>query len=188
MDLPDSQWLTAARVEPQAAAIWPRVTPARTRRLMALVGFTVTDGNPSRHGSQPRVTHLNGNLALPSLGPPSVPTSQRMRKTFDIVKAEEMRARAGNPSYAKIAAALGLKTRQSVGHWFRGRGEPDVQQMKGMAKVLGCHWLELVTDDTVIVYREDERDRLQMIRQMSEQDLEELDAYLAVKAASRRRK
>ena len=152
---------------------------------MALIRFTVTHGNPLFPASQPHVTRLNGSLLLPSFRRHAVPTSHPLRKTFDIVKAEAMRERAGNPSYAKIAAAMGLKARQTVGHWFRGRGEPDVQQMKGMAKVLGCHWLELVTDDTLVVYREDERRRLEQIRALGDGDLRELDAYLAVKAAAK---
>ena len=185
MDRPVSQWLTAARVAPHAAAIWPRVTPALTSLSMALIRFTVTNGNPMTPTSQPHVTRLNGNLPFPPFRLHSVPTSQSLRKTFDIVKAEEMRERAGNPSYAKIATAMGLKSRQAVGHWFRGRGEPDVQQMKKMAKALGCHWLELVKEDAVVIYREDERARVERMRELGEDDLRELDAYLAVKAASR---
>ncbi|MGH8171816.1 MAG: helix-turn-helix domain-containing protein [Rhodanobacteraceae bacterium] len=107
--------------------------------------------------------------------------AQQLLAVFDIAKAEALRRKAGNPSYAAIAAAMGLKSRQAVGHWFRGRGEPDVRQMKLMAEALHCHWLELVTDETVVVYREDELRRVEQMRSLDAEGLAELDAYLAFK-------
>lgn len=114
----------------------------------------------------------------------SPPPSHPVRPTFDIVKAKTFLDRSGK-SYAAIARALGFE-RQAVGHWFRGRGEPSVQQMKVMADELGCHWLELVTDDTLVVYREDERQRLERMRQLDDAALSELDAFLAFKAAQQK--
>lgn len=110
--------------------------------------------------------------------------SHPVRRTFDIVKAKAKLAEA-NKSYADLARPLGYE-RQAVGHWFRGRGEPTVQQMKIMAKELGCHWLELVTDDTLVIYREEERRRVERMRGLSAQDLAELDAFLAFKEAKTR--
>lgn len=121
-----------------------------------------------------------------------MPSSQPVRRTFDIVKAEVIRRRPenlqdnGDPiPYAEIARRIGLKSRQAVGHWFRGRGEPSVQQMKDMAKVLGCHWLDLVTEDTTILYRNDDIRRFEAMGKLSPGDLAELDAFLAFKAASK---
>lgn len=112
--------------------------------------------------------------------------SQPMRRTFDIKKAEEIRRRTDPPiTYAEIARQMGLQSRQAVGHWFRGRGEPNVQQLKQMAGVLGCHWLELVKDDTVVVYREEERQRINMIRELAPDALAELDAFLRFKTTTK---
>ena len=102
-----------------------------------------------------------------------------MRRTFDIMKAQAIRKNAGL-SYADIGERMGL-TRQAVGHWFRERGEPDVQQLKDLASALGCHWLELVTDDTVVLYREDEIRRWNRIRRLEDKDLADLDGFLALK-------
>ncbi len=110
--------------------------------------------------------------------------SQPVRRTFDIVKAKAKLDASGR-TYVDLGKRLGV-TRQAVGHWFRERGEPDVQQMKIMADELGCHWLELVTDDTLVVYREDERKRLEQMRQLPAEALAELDAFLAFKAAARK--
>ena len=85
-------------------------------------------------------------------------------------------------SYADLGRALGVE-RQTVGHWFRDRGEPSVQQMKMMAKELGCHWLELVDEQTMVVFQEAERDRLERMRSLSPEALAKLDAYLAIEAA-----
>lgn len=60
-----------------------------------------------------------------------------------------------------------------------------MQQMKVMAKELGCHWLELVTDDAVVVYREDEVKRVQRMRGLDTTELAELDAFLAFKAKAK---
>ena len=109
--------------------------------------------------------------------------SQPVRRTFDISKAEAMRARAGNPSYADLARGMGLKSRQAVGHWFRERGEPSVQQMKEMASVLGCHWLELVTDDAFVVYRQEEIDHFERWRKLSDEDRQELNRFIEFKLA-----
>lgn len=110
-----------------------------------------------------------------------MPKSQPVRRTFDIVKAKAILEKA-DKSYADLGRALGFE-RQAVGHWFRGRGEPSVQQMKIMAKELGCHWLELVTDDTMVIYREEERARVERMRNLAPGDLAELDAFLAFKAS-----
>lgn len=113
---------------------------------------------------------------------PSSPlTSHPEQPVFDIVKAKS-KVQAAGTTYAALARALGFE-RQAVGHWFRGRGEPSVQQMKVMAAALGCHWLELVTEETMVVYQAEERARLERIRSLTGGDLAELDAFLAFKAA-----
>lgn len=104
------------------------------------------------------------------------------RRAFDEGKAREKLDNAGK-SYADLARALGYE-RQAVGHWFRGRGEPNVQQLKIIAKELGCHWLELVTEDTLVVFQEEEIRRVQSMRQLGPDALAELDAFLAFKEAS----
>lgn len=109
--------------------------------------------------------------------------SQPVQQVFDIVKAKA-KLKAAGKGYPELAAALGYR-RQAVGHWFRGRGEPTVQQMKVIAEVLGCHWLELVTDDATVVFQTAEVERLARMRALDPADLAELDAYLAVKAAAK---
>jgi len=112
-----------------------------------------------------------------------MPTSHPLRPTFDIVKAKAKMKAAGK-TYADIGRALGYE-RQAVGHWFRNRGEPDVKQMKVMAAELGCHWLELVTDDTTVIFKEEERQRVERMRELSAAELSELDAFLAFKMKSK---
>lgn len=151
---------------------------------MALCVVMVTYGNPSHSDSQPRVTGAVGNLLYPLLARVlPVAKSQTVRSTFDIVKAKAKLRDAGK-SYADIAKPLGYE-RQAVGHWFRGRGEPNVQQMKIMAKELGCHWLELVTDDAMVVFQEAEIKRVQRMRNLDADGLAELDAFLAFKDAAK---
>ena len=133
--------------------------------------------------SQPRVTGPIGNLPYPPLFIIQMASSHSMRRTFDIVKAEVVR-KASGLTYADLARALKYE-RQTVGHWFRGRGEPSVQQMKGLALEMGCHWLQLVKEDTMIVFQEDEVRRLERLRSLSPQDLAEMDAFLAFKAANK---
>lgn len=104
--------------------------------------------------------------------------NQPLRPTFDKIKAREKMDAAGK-SYADLGRALGME-RQAVGHWFRDRGEPNVKQMKAMAAELGCHWLELVNEDAMVVYREDERQRIARTRALTPQQLAKLDAFLEV--------
>ena len=107
--------------------------------------------------------------------------SQPMTRLFDIVKANRWLESSGK-NMSDLARALGYE-RQAVGHWFRGRGEPNVQQMKVMSKALGCHWLELATEETLVVYKKEEIDRVARIRSLSSDELAQLDAFLAFKAA-----
>lgn len=102
---------------------------------------------------------------------------------FDTVKAKALLEKSGK-SMASVARALGYE-RQTVGHWFRGRGEPDVNQMKAMAKELGCHWVELLDDDSLVVYQADELIRVERMRNLDAASLVELDAFLSFKAANK---
>jgi len=106
--------------------------------------------------------------------------SQPLRRTFDTLKAQAKMKAAGK-SYADLGRALGIE-RQAVGHWFRYRGEPNVRQMKEMAKELGCHWLELVDENAMVVYAEAERARLARLRQLSPEALAKLDAFLELES------
>lgn len=169
-------------MEPVAAAISIRVTPARARRSIALGLFMGTNCNRDDLACQLRVTHHGGNLVYPLDTFVTMSQSQPLRRTFDTVKARQKMEAAGI-SYADLGRALGYE-RQAVGHWFRDRGEPNLQQMKVMAETLGCHWLELATEETMVVHREDELGRLSRIRQLDEAALAELDAFLAFKASS----
>lgn len=143
----------------------------------------VTKCNPIASHRQLHVTQCAGNISYPHPRVSPVPKSQAMRRTFDILKAKTKLDESGK-SYADLAKPLGYE-RQAVGHWFRGRGEPSVQQMKIMAKELGCHWLELVTEETIVIYREDERRRVEAMRELGPDGLAELDAFLAFKAATK---
>ncbi len=109
--------------------------------------------------------------------------SQPVRRTFDIVKAKA-RLGASGKTYVDLGRRLGV-TRQAVGHWFRGRGEPDVQQMKRMAEVLGCHWLELVTDETTVLYREEELRHYDLLRQLSPEQRSEVEDFIKFKLGNK---
>lgn len=182
IERPLAQCDTAALVTPQVSAISLRRSPAASRRLITLVWLMVTQRNRYAYGSQPHVTDALATLISPSPDVVPVPKSQPVRRTFDIPRAKAKMAAAGK-SYADLARRLGYE-RQAVGHWFRGRGEPDVQQMKVIAEELGCHWLELVSDDTTVVFQESERERLRAIRSLSKEDLQELDAFLRFKLSA----
>src|SRR5690606_17305484 len=97
---------------------------------------------------------------------------------FDRVKVKALMKAAGK-SYADIARPLGM-TRQAVGHWFRGRGEPERWQLKSMAQTLGCHWLELVDEESTVLFQQSERDRVAKIRRLSPEALAKLDDFLDV--------
>lgn len=187
---PVAQCETAARVTPRAAVMSDRLIPASSRRLIALVAVMVTEGNRCRPACQGHVTSLNGNLRYPRSASVPRPVSKTVRpsagkvQTFDIAKAIAKREAAGK-SYADLGRALGLE-RQTIGHWFRRRGEPNVQQMKALAKELGCHWLELVTEETTVIHRQDEAERVKRMRQLGADQLRELDDFLAFKIAQRR--
>ncbi len=56
-----------------------------------------------------------------------------------------------------------------------------MQQMKDMAKVMGCHWLELVTDDAFVVFRDDEVEHFQQWRQLTEAQRAEVDNFIKFK-------
>jgi Predicted transcriptional regulators len=143
----------------------------------------VTSCNPARRGSQPHVTGAAGNLLYPTFQSRPTSMSQPVRRTFDIVKAKA-RLGASGKTYVDLGRRLGV-TRQAVGHWFRGRGEPDVQQMKRMAEVLGCHWLELVTDETTVLYREEELRHYDLLRQLSPEQRSEVEDFIKFKLGNK---
>lgn len=130
---------------------------------------------------QRQVTRDIGNLLFPCILQCGTNMSQPVKRLFDIVKANCWLESSGK-NMSDLARALGYE-RQAVGHWFRGRGEPNVHQMKVMARELGCHWLELVTEETLVVYQKDEIARVERIRALNNDALAELDAFLAFKAA-----
>lgn len=145
-----------------------------------MIARMVTFCNPQRSHCQPHVTVVLGNILLPftPLTPTQMPHA--VRRTFDILKTQAKMAEA-KKTYADLARALGVG-RQAVGHWFRGRGEPSVQQMKVMAQELGCHWLELADENTMVVYREEERQRVEKMRHLTPEALAQLDAFLEFQA------
>ena len=101
-------------------------------------------------------------------------------RLLDIEKTKALMARSGK-SYADLGRALGLN-RQAVGHWFRKRGEPSVQQMKKIAAEIGVHWLELATEETLVVWQKEERRRVEMMRSLSPDEVAKLDAWLELNA------
>lgn len=144
------------------------------------MAFMVTNCNRATNRCQAHVTGLNGNILYPFGAEMTPLMTHPVRPAFDKIKARAKMDAAGK-SYADLGRALGIE-RQAVGHWFRDRGEPNVQQMKAMADELGCHWLELVDEETMIVYSEAERRRVAKTRSLSPEALAKLDAYLDVEA------
>lgn len=107
-----------------------------------------------------------------------MPHSVRQKPTnlLDVTKTKALMKRA-KASYASLGRALGMG-RQGVGHWFRGRGEPSVQQLKTMASELGVHWLELVDEETLVVWKDEERRRVERMRALTDEEKAKLDAWL----------
>lgn len=93
-----------------------------------------------------------------------------MSQTWNKLKTEQLRKRA-DVSYADLGRAMSPQLgRQAVGHWFRGRGEPDMKQIKAMAARIGCHWLELVSDDATVATDQESVEVVNLMRDMSPEE------------------
>lgn len=103
--------------------------------------------------------------------------SQSKIPTFDRIKAKA-RIQATGRSVADVARSIDLE-RQTVGHWLRGRGEPNMRQIYQLAQEIGCHWLELVDDQVVVLNDPAERQRVERIRAASPAVQAMIDALLA---------
>lgn len=103
--------------------------------------------------------------------------SQSVIPTFDRMKAKAKLQDSGK-SQAEVARDLGYE-RQTVGHWLRGRSDPDMQQLAQLARSLGCHWLELVNDEATVINDPEEARRVQRIRKASPERRALIDAILA---------
>lgn len=144
------------------------------------MAFMVTKRNRKSEGSQRHVTDGAGNVLLPPVQwllphmaqsvRPDPDTLWSPAKTKVLLKAKGLK-------YADLAAPLKL-TRQAVGHWFRNRGEPDMRQLKIIAKTLGVHWLELVDEEVDVVWNPAEKARLDQIRKLDPESLALIDAQL----------
>ena len=99
-----------------------------------------------------------------------------MGSTFNTTEAAA-RMRRRRLTYADIGRVVG-KTRQAVGHWFRNRGEPDVDDIKKMAPLLGVHWVELVQDGAVIANSPVEIEIVKGARELDARKLEQLRQYV----------
>jgi transcriptional regulator with XRE-family HTH domain len=110
--------------------------------------------------------------------PVPMPKSHTTIPTFDILKAK-VRIEATGRSVADIARSMGLE-RQTVGHWLRGRGEPNMKQMHQMARELGCHWLELVNENATVVNDPAEKARVEAIRAAGPEMQAMIDRLLGV--------
>ncbi|MGN6312886.1 MAG: helix-turn-helix transcriptional regulator [Rhodanobacteraceae bacterium] len=93
-----------------------------------------------------------------------------MKPAFDIQKARARMTVLGL-TYADIARFLGYE-RQAVGHWFRNRGAPSVQDLKKMASILQMDVAELISPDAVIANSEVEKETVQTMRELSSSDAE----------------
>ena len=145
----------------------------------------VTEGNRSSRGlSTARNPRGSYHLPVPSESP-VMPHTVRPTpdKLFDVAKAKAALKAAGK-SYADVGRALGLE-RQAVGHWFRDRGEPTMRQLKGMADAIGVHWLELVDEETLVVWKEEERRRVERMRALSDEEKAKLDAWLELNTGTK---
>lgn len=109
--------------------------------------------------------------------------SHPVARTFDIIKTKALMDKA-EKTYVDLGEALGT-TRQAVGHWFRGRGEPSVQQMKKIAEVLGVHWLELCTEETTVLFQQAERDHMNAWRELTPETRSLVEQIIAADKAKR---
>lgn len=109
-------------------------------------------------------------LPVPSVSQPVAPS-------FDRLKAAAKIKASRHNSVAAVARELGYE-RQTIGHWLRGRGEPDMQQLHALAKALDCHWLELVNEDATILNDPTEKRRVERMRALDPAKLALIDSLL----------
>jgi transcriptional regulator with XRE-family HTH domain len=87
-------------------------------------------------------------------------------------------------SYADVARVLGYE-RQTVGHWFRGRGKPNVQDLRKMAQVLQMDVAELISPDAIIANTEAEKETVRTMRELTSQEAEMVRLFARTLKAKR---
>lgn len=87
-------------------------------------------------------------------------------------------------TYADVARYLGYE-RQAVGHWFRGRGNPSVQDLKKMAQLLQMDVAELISPDAIIANNETERETIKSMRDLTSAEAEMVRWFAASLKAKR---
>ena len=60
-----------------------------------------------------------------------------------------------------------------------------MRQLKGMADAIGVHWLELVDEETLVVWKEEERRRVERMRALSDEEKAKLDAWLELNTGTK---
>lgn len=101
-----------------------------------------------------------------------------MGQNWDKLKTDQL-IKARGLSYGDIGRALRPPvTRQGVGHWFRDRGEPDMEQIKQMASRLGVHWIELVDEKATLVNDPVEAELLTDYRELDQAEREQARDYM----------
>lgn len=101
-----------------------------------------------------------------------------MGQNWDKLKTDQL-IKARGLGYGEIGRALRPPmTRQGVGHWFRGRGEPDMMQIKQMASRLGVHWIELVNEKATLINDPLEAELLIDFRDLSPAEQEQARDYV----------
>lgn len=82
------------------------------------------------------------------------------------IKARTIR-KAKNITYQQIADELGV-TEGAVGHWMTGKRSPDLKTIKGIAVMLDTSLSELLEDDPYYLQSQNERDIVDLYRQLPE--------------------
>ncbi len=65
-----------------------------------------------------------------------------------IIQAKKLMRNQG-VTQKDLASAMGKSTRGAVGHYFTGRSQPTLKQLKSLAKYLGITLAELVDPENV---------------------------------------
>lgn len=78
---------------------------------------------------------------------------------------------------AEVARQMPEVAASTVGHWFTGRRQPQMDNLRRLAQILDVSAASLVADEPDYAHTTEERLGMQIMREMTP---EQLEAYLAI--------
>lgn len=85
-----------------------------------------------------------------------------------------------NVTQQSIADALGV-TKAAVSHWYSGKNRPRLETIQRIAQMLGTTVTELIAEDPYFITEEQERQLIDLFRQLPPEKQQEIREYLAFK-------